>query len=293
MRKYAGDDRTIEQIREHYELEKQLANQLRNSNREERLLLYANVYDELYSRLPHHPRHRRSESPEQRTARIGIQLSVLRSFLKKEYVVVELGPGSCNTLRTVAGLVSRAVGVDVSVATTNREQFPSNLELMQFDGVHIPLPSESADLVYSMAVMEHLHPEDALEQLENVVRVLKPGGRYVFCTTHRFRGPDDISRHFDKVATGFHLHEYTFRELGMLLRKSGFQKVYGLPRFLGRYYQTPPLALLLVEALLAPLPYGVRHQLANARGISSILGVRAVAVKKYAGDDVNVGEIRY
>ena len=279
MRKFVGDDRPEEQIREHYELEKRLATLLRNAGREERRQLYGQVYDKLYSSLPHHPRHRCSESPALRMARVEMQIEILRPFLKREMVAVELGPGTCHTLCAVAGKVNRALGVDVSVMATNRQNFPPNLELLQFDGINIPIPAESADLVYSMAVMEHLHPEDALEQLESVVKVLKPGGKYIFNTTHRFRGPDDISRHFDKVATGFHLHEYTFRELGRLGRKAGFKKVYGLPRFLGRYYQTGPTALILFEALLAPLPYGIRHWLANARGISSILGVRAVAVK--------------
>jgi SAM-dependent methyltransferase len=130
-----------------------------------------------------------------------------------------------------------------------------------------------------MAVMEHLHPDDALDQMKSVVHVLKPGGRYIFSTTHRFQGPDDISRHFDNVASGFHLHEYTFRELRGLARDAGFAKFYGLPRVLGRYYLSAPPPLLLVEALLAPLPYGIRRRVAKARGVSSILGIRAAAIK--------------
>jgi hypothetical protein len=30
--------------------------------------------------------------------------------------------------------------------------------------------------------MEHLHPEDAFEQLRNIIRALAPGGRYVCIT---------------------------------------------------------------------------------------------------------------
>jgi hypothetical protein len=46
--------RTPEQIREHYEAEKELANRLRHASREERTHLYAEVYNELYQRVPHH-----------------------------------------------------------------------------------------------------------------------------------------------------------------------------------------------------------------------------------------------
>jgi predicted SAM-dependent methyltransferase len=36
--------------------------------------------------------------------------------------------------------------------------------------------AESVDLAYSNQLMEHLHPDDASEQLANVYRALKPGG---------------------------------------------------------------------------------------------------------------------
>jgi hypothetical protein len=48
-------DRTAEQIREHYEIEKQLASRLRMAGKAERRTLYAALYDELYRRVPHHP----------------------------------------------------------------------------------------------------------------------------------------------------------------------------------------------------------------------------------------------
>ena len=61
--------------------------------------------------------------------------------------------------------------------------------------------------------MEHLHPDDALEQLQNIYSALVPGGIYLCITPNRLSGPQDVSRDFDMVATGFHLKEYTISEL--------------------------------------------------------------------------------
>lgn len=47
--------RTRNQVREHYEIEKELAARLRNASREERRHLYSSLYDDLLRRIPHHP----------------------------------------------------------------------------------------------------------------------------------------------------------------------------------------------------------------------------------------------
>ncbi len=48
------EPRTLERIRAHYEIEKELASRLRNAGREERKYLYAALYDELFQRVPDH-----------------------------------------------------------------------------------------------------------------------------------------------------------------------------------------------------------------------------------------------
>ena len=58
--------RTPEQIREHYEIEKKLASQLRDATREERRSLYSSLYDELFRRVPSHPQLTDKAGPSQR-----------------------------------------------------------------------------------------------------------------------------------------------------------------------------------------------------------------------------------
>lgn len=279
MKRFPDEDRPEEQIREHYELEKLLASRLRNATQEERLLLYGDVYNELYSRLPHHPRHRRSQSPEQIAAHVESQLEILRPFLKEDMAVLEVGSGACHTLRAVASQVRRAIGVEVAVDAINLEGIPSNLELVQFDGINIPLPMESVDLVYSMAVMEHLHPDDAIDQLRSIYKVLKPGGLYVLYTPHRYRGPGDVSKYFDDVATGFHLKEWTCRQLKHAMTGSGFTKVHDIVRFKGRNRLIPVELVIPLELVIGILPAAQRRCITKHWAVSRLLDIRMAGWK--------------
>jgi len=60
--------------------------------------------------------------------------------------------------------------------------FPANFTLIISDGCSIPAQRNSVDVAYSNQLMEHLHPDDALEQVHNVLDVLKPGGVYICIT---------------------------------------------------------------------------------------------------------------
>ena len=75
--------------------------------------------------------------------------------------------------------------------------------------------------------MEHLHPDDAIVQLTNIKNALTNGGKYICITPNRINGPHDISRYFDKEASGFHLKEYTFTDLNKIFKNIGFSTVCG------------------------------------------------------------------
>jgi len=55
--------RSLEQLRNHFEVEKGLADQLRAATREERTLLFRTMYDTLFSKVPDHPRLERQHDP--------------------------------------------------------------------------------------------------------------------------------------------------------------------------------------------------------------------------------------
>jgi SAM-dependent methyltransferase len=156
---------------------------------------------------------------------------------------------------------------------------PPNFALKITDGTTIDVPSDTVDFAFSDQLMEHLHVDDALDQLREVQRVLKPGGSYLVCTPSRLTGPHDISRFYDDVARGFHLHEYTNGELAHLMRRLRFRRVdVGIP-IGGRMRTFPSLPFVLFERLCEALPEKIRQLLLRSRIVRGLLGVRIVATK--------------
>jgi len=238
MKMSRTEQRTLAQLKEHYNIEKELANKLRSATKEERRLLYNAVYDERVERIPHHPLVVRSEDPEAQARAVAPQVRLLRSFVKPEHAFLEVGPGDCAVALEMAKWVKKVYAVDVSAGLVKEAVRPKNFEFCFSDGISIPLPSNSINIAYSNQVMEHLHPEDARDQLRNIYKALSPGGIYICITPNRLSGPWDISRYFDEVATGLHLKEYTINELAKVFRLAGFSKVNAFLSYMG--YRMPP-----------------------------------------------------
>jgi SAM-dependent methyltransferase len=273
------DHRTPAQLREHYEIEKQLATRLRTASREERRSLYRAAYDELYQLVPHHPQVTRKASPELTEAAVAPQIRLLQRYVGPESTVLEIGPGDCALSVSLARLVRQVYGLDVSEEITYHSSLPDNFKLILSDGTSVPLPPESVDVAYSNQLMEHLHPDDGLEQLEGIWRSLRPGGVYICITPNRLSGPHDISRHFDLTATGFHLKEYTAGELNRVFRKVGFRRVYSLVGRKGVFTPMPLGPVLGLETALRLIPAGARRAVALTAPCRALLGCRLVAQK--------------
>ena len=268
--------RTNEQLREHYEVEKELANRLRNATREERRRLYNEVYDERLQRISHHPLATKAADPVVRQAAVVPQLRLLRPFLKADQIFMEIGPGDCALAMAVAPYVKHVYAVDVSAGLVQDEKRPANFELSITDGLGIPLAPDSVDLAYSNQLMEHLHPEDALEQLTNIYTAMAPNGQYICITPNRLSGPWDISRHFDEAATGFHLHEYTLTELATTFRKIGFRQVRVFVSYGGHHLssQLPIAPFRWLERGLERMPSRLCRKLAQG-----LVAVKVIAIK--------------
>ena len=102
---------------------------------------------------------------------------------------------------------------------------------------------------------------------------------YVCITPNRVSGPHDISKYFDDVATGFHLKEYTFRELRRLFEDIGFSRVTACVGGRGRYFGTHPFPVELTERILARFPASARRRVADYLLVSGILGIRIIGRK--------------
>ncbi len=275
-----GEARSPARIRAHYEVEKRLASRLKQASREERRTLYALLYDEMYRQIPDHPQLTRKASPERRRAVVRSQMRLLARFLDRTTTFLEVGAGDCALALEVARVARKVYAVDVSRAVTGGTVFPENFELILSDGCSIPVPPGSVDVAYSNQLMEHLHPDDALEQLENIYRALAPGGVYLCITPNRLDGPHDVSRYFDEVATGFHLKEYTISELAALFRRVGFERVSLFLGARGKYVEVPAGPSVLVEASLSRLPSVLRRRVAGWKPVGFFISIRMLGRKR-------------
>lgn len=274
-----GEVRSFGRIRHHYEIEIELAKRLRDSRKEDRALLYSSLYTQLLQLVPDHPQLTRRSDVTSRSKVVHQQIRLLSRFLTPESVFVELGAGDAALSVEVANRVKKVYAIDVSVEPTRTCVFPPNVEFLLSDGCSVPVPMASANVIFSNQLMEHLHPEDALDQLRHVYETLVPGGVYICFTPHRFSGPHDVSRYFDDVATGFHLKEYTNGELQKLFLSIGFSEVKLLIGGKGRYVYFPASVVCRIETSLNALRQALRTRLSNSLLLRSILGIRLLAIK--------------
>ena len=274
-----SETRSYERIREHYRIEKELAARLRSAPKEDRGQLYTAVYDELFRRVPDHPQLTLKVGATSRQAEVAARLRLLSGYLRPDATYLEVGPGDCALATAVARRVRKVFAVDVSNEIAAGVSLPENLELAISDGCRIPVAAGSVDLAYSDQLMEHLHPDDAAEQLGNIYQALAPGGVYVCITPNRLTGPHDVSRYFDEVATGFHLREYTVGELTRLFRAAGFRKFEILAGGGGFHFAVPRLLVEMIERFVSVLPATFGRTLARGLPLRLILGAKLVARK--------------
>jgi SAM-dependent methyltransferase len=263
LAKPARDERRTEaQLRHHYEIERELAERLRRASKQERSQLYASLYDELFTRVPDHIQLARKESPQARQRGIASQVRLLRHLVNQDSCFLEIGAGDCALSFAIAKSVQRVYAVDVSKEIAKDLDFPANVQLILSDGCTIALPPESVDVAYSNQLMEHLHPDDAFEQLQHIYTVLKPGGVYLCVTPNQLSVPHDISRYFNTVAAGFHLKEYTTTELNNLFCEVGFSRVDVYVGTKGRFLHPPLWLIQWYEQILVAMPSALRKRAA-------------------------------
>ena len=267
------DPRTPERIRHHFEVERELALQMRQSTRKERTELFKTLYTQLFERVPDHPRLTRRETPESSRLKVESQLRLLRPFLHKDTVFVEFAPGDCRLASAVAKEVRSVIGVDISDQRSESEPFPANLELIVYDGYDLSVSDATVDVLFSYQFLEHLHPEDVDAHFALARRLLKPGGVYVFDTPHLYSGPHDVSRFFGNTLQCFHFQEWTYREMLRLLKRHGFSKMCAIRS--GRPLASRALNYLhdLVEFSTGLLPARLRQRLSSRLFVSVTMAV--------------------
>lgn len=102
-----------------------------------------------------------------------------KEFGDRPFTFVDLGAGSgvsFDQARRESTSVEW-IGVDIEDSAEVRGRRRSDCTFLSYDGVNIPLPAESADVIYSRQVFEHVRRPEEL--MRDIARVLKPGGHFV------------------------------------------------------------------------------------------------------------------
>lgn len=274
----ASESRSPERLSFHYQIEKELASRIREADKHERLGLYQSVYDELFRRVADHPQVTGPARPSHKL-RAASQLRLVRPFLRTDASFLEIGGGDCALSFAAAPHVKMAYGLDVTDRLVP-PQAPPNFKLLLSNGSSIPLPDNTIDSVFSNSLVEHIHPEDFIQHLSEVHRVLRPGGVYFCITPNRLLGPHDISRYFDDEATGFHLKEYTTGDLAVLFRRAGFGGLWIDKRWKSHRFRMPVGAMRAAEVSLSVVPAYLRTRLGSSRAVYWAMEVCLVGKKR-------------
>jgi SAM-dependent methyltransferase len=204
--------------------EAELAQRLQEAAPAERGALYGEVYDRIYEM-------HLDRAPD--VLDFGARPAMVR-FLEKLSApgddVVEVGCGAGMLAVELARRGRAVTGIEVSkVILDKARERAEGLEGIRFlgtSGMEIPVEDAGADLVYSVEVLEHLHPEDVRRHLAEVHRVLRPGGRYWLLTPNPVESVaagDRFGVEVDDAGGDVHLKEWTYRELNAELRAQGFR----------------------------------------------------------------------
>lgn len=274
MESYTTAGRPLEQLHEQYEVERQLASRLKQATREERKSLYGIVYDELFRRIPHHPQLTRKtqEARDLQEEHVRGLVELASRFVTSDTTFLEIGAGDCALSLEMARLARQVYALDVSEQVSRNDAPPENFRLILSDGCSVPVEPGTVDMAFSYQLLEHLHPEDALDQLRNVRAALAPKGFYMCITPSRLSGPHDISKYFEDEPRGFHLKEYSTGELVSLFRQAGYSRFRLFFWSRGTLLRIPTAPVILLESLLGTLPRSWQRRIAYSYPLRRLLG---------------------
>ncbi len=147
----------------------------------------------------------------------------------------ELGYGSGRMLQAVADADFAVAGIEVSSAMRQAalEQLPASADpaallLGDFLTADLTALHGRCDVIYWNDVFEHIPTDEIADFLARIYQLLSPGGVLLTITPNWHGRPWDVTRRVRPVrseAEGFHLKEYTLREVTALLEQAGFATV--------------------------------------------------------------------
>jgi SAM-dependent methyltransferase len=148
----------------------------------------------------------------------------LAPWVARDAHILEIGAGYCEWINNVAG--ARRVAVDIWPEITRYAAAGVETRVLDVSRDLATLGASSFDTVLASNILEHFEPGVAIAVVEDIGRVLKPGGRLIVVQPN-FRYA--AGRYFDDYT---HRSVFTDVSLPSLLRAHGFRIDRVQPRFL-------------------------------------------------------------
>ena len=259
------EDRTVDQLWNHFLIERAIAIRIKSSPPSARMDIYAGMYGELFAQVPDHPRLTRRASDEMTAAANRSRLGLLKPWIRPDAVAAEFACGDARfSMEELAPRVRKVYGIDISDQRDPSATTPPNFQMITYDGYVLNgIPQASVDFVFSDQFLEHLHPDEVKNHLQIVRKILKPRGQYIIRTPYALTGPHDISAYFSDEPEGFHLHEWLFSEMAQSLIDAGFSDVVGYWNKRNSCIPVPTPVLRGLESLMHGMPRASARKLSR------------------------------
>jgi ubiquinone/menaquinone biosynthesis C-methylase UbiE len=143
--------------------------------------------------------------------------------------ILDIGSGNGKLAFEMAQKGNSVTGLDISkIAVKTAEERLKRIaphlqvEFKLGDARKLPFENNIFNYITSQDLVEHISEDDFRIHLNEVYRVLKPGGSYVFWTPSALKGG---SSH------GLHIKEYTVKDIDTILKTTDFQYLWYDLRF--------------------------------------------------------------
>jgi len=167
------------------------------------------------------------------------RMKAIQGASKETYgLLLDIGCASGHLTKLASQNTIFAVGMDIDVDTLKKAEKIDKIGYVMADAHRMPYREAIFDCAICFDVIEHMQNEEVF--LQEVRRILKKDGALFLTTLNRNRLTTLLRklvgkprRYPHRIGKGFHVREYTKRELESLLLSHGFriEKSYGF--FLG------------------------------------------------------------